>query len=100
MRRRECWVVLIVTVLCVITNIAIAVLIGCGLTALVYAWESMKYVQVSSKTAPDGMTVYEVSGPLFFGSGPKILKSLTPEKDAEKVIVDFTKSSVMDFSGL
>jgi len=100
MRRRECWVVLSVTVLCVISNIAIAVLIGCGLTGLIYAWESMKSVEVQVLEELEMTKRYEVIGPIFFASAPKILKTLTPDKDPASVTIVVDSCSIMDFSGL
>jgi len=91
-------VVAIVTI--VLHNLALAVLIGVILSALVYAWESAKHIRTKHYINADGIKIYEIYGPVFFGSASIFTEQFTVENDPDKVILDFKDSRIADMSGL
>ncbi|MEZ5538281.1 MAG: SulP family inorganic anion transporter [Thiolinea sp.] len=96
----ELLITAIVTITTVLTDLAVAVILGVILSALVFAWEHAKHIDVRKYTNEKGNTVYELSGPLFFASVHNFQELFTPKDDAEDVIVDFKNSRVADHSAL
>jgi len=91
-----------VTAVTVAEDLAIAVVVGVIVSALVYAWNAAAQISASShpsKTEP-GARVYDVQGPLFFGSATRFQELFDPENDPETVILDFAGSRVVDQSAL
>ncbi len=90
----------LVAVVTVIADLAIAVVVGVIVSALVFAWEHAK--QMGAKTFIDesGTKVYELRGPLFFGSIHAFHELFDPKNDPSNVVVDFYDSRVADHSGL
>lgn len=93
-------VLVLVSVVTVLTDLAIAVVVGVIVSALVFAWEHAKHIAVHSREDHKGSTVYAVSGPLFFGSVTSFLDQFDPAKANDDVIIDFAESRVCDHSGL
>nr|MCX3330437.1 sodium-independent anion transporter [Bacillus pacificus] len=91
-------VLVAVTVITVFSDLAIAVISGVIISALVFAWKSS---QVHSRThrEDDNTKVYEFFGPLFFGSTSSFKSLFDVNYDPENVILDFANSRVMDISG-
>ncbi|WP_316800964.1 SulP family inorganic anion transporter [Pedobacter frigidisoli] len=81
-------------------NLALAVLIGVIISALVFAWESAKQIRASKSVDQNGVTIYQVSGPLFFGSVSHFMDLFDAQGDSAVVIIDFKNSSVYDMSGI
>lgn len=81
-------------------NLALAVLVGVIISALVFAWESSKRILIKSSLINKSTKVYEVSGPLFFGSIRSFNDSFTIQDDPETVIVDFKNSRITDMSAI
>ena len=98
--KSDAFVLILVSGVTVATDLAIAVVVGVIVSALVFAWEHAKHVIVSKKKDANGSTVYDVQGPLFFGSVSYFLNQFTPSEDSDDVIVDFKGSRVCDHSGL
>lgn len=98
--KTDAFVLILVSAVTVATDLAIAVVVGVIVSALVFAWEHAKHVIVTRKTDSKGSTVYDVQGPLFFGSISYFLQQFTPSEDSDDVIVDFKGSRVCDHSGL
>mgnify|MGYP000019853065 FL=1 len=98
--KSDAFVLILVSGVTVATDLAIAVVVGVIVSALVFAWEHAKHVIVSKKKDASGSTVYDVQGPLFFGSVSYFLNQFTPSEDSDDVIVDFKGSRVCDHSGL
>ncbi|MGB0650067.1 MAG: SulP family inorganic anion transporter [Rhodothermales bacterium] len=92
-------VIVIVSVVTVLADLAIAVLVGIVLSALVFAWEHGKVMHAERKTR-DGRTHYHLEGPLFFGSVSSFKNLFRFKKDKEHVIIDFADSRVWDHSGI
>jgi SulP family sulfate permease len=84
----------------VATDLAIAVVVGVIVSALVFAWEHAKHVVVHRSINDKGSTVYDVSGPLFFGSVSGFLEQFDLQGDSDDVIVDFKDSRVADHSAI
>ena len=81
-------------------NLALAVLIGVVISALVFAWESAKRIRARKYTDEQGVRHYEIYGPLFFGSVTAFLEKFDVENDPEQVIIDFRESRVADMSAI
>jgi len=97
----DAFVLVLVSAVTVATDLAIAVIVGVIVSALVFAWEHAKQVQVAREAEDkNGSTVYTVNGPLFFGSTTHFVAHFSPRKDKDDVIIDFSESRVCDHSGL
>ncbi len=81
-------------------NLALAVLIGVIISALVFAWESAKRIRANKYVDQNGVKNYEIYGPLFFGSVTTFLEKFDIEGDPAEVIIDFKDSRVADMSGI
>ena len=90
-------VVVIVTLL---TDLALAVLIGVIISALVFAWESAKRIRARKFVDDKGVKHYEIYGPLFFGSIAVFNEKFDVKNDPEEVIIDFKDSKVADMSAI
>lgn len=91
-------VVAAVTVL--MHNLALAVLIGVILSALVFAWESARRIRARKHIDEDGVKHYEIYGPLFFGSTAAFLEKFDVQEDPEMVVIDFQDSRISDMSAI
>ncbi len=98
--KSDAFVLILVSGVTVATDLAIAVVVGVIVAALVFAWEHAKHVNVIKKKDENGSTIYDVHGPLFFGSVSYFLQQFNPSEDNDDVIVDFRSSRVCDHSGL
>jgi len=81
-------------------NLALAVLIGVIISALVFAWESAKRIRARKYTDDEGVKHYEIYGPLFFGSVAAFNEKFNPLEDPKEVIIDFKDSRIADMSGI
>ena len=94
------FVLLTVTIITIFADLAIAVISGIIISALVFAWQKSK-VFSNSYIQDDGIQVYEFDGPLFFGSVTSFYEQFKNiENDSETVIMDFKNTRVMDISGV
>ena len=92
-------VIVIVTVVTVYHDLAVAVIVGVIISALAYAWNAAR--RIDAHTEIDGDTkVYKLEGPLFFGSIEGFNELFTIKEDPDTVIVDFNNSRVVDQSAL
>ncbi|MEL6583756.1 MAG: SulP family inorganic anion transporter [Pseudomonadota bacterium] len=96
----DAFVMILVTVVTVMTDLAIAVVVGVIVSALVYAWQNALRIHARSYLTPEGAKVYQVEGPLFFGSAEGFMELFTPATDPGRVVVDFANSRVADQSAL
>ena len=100
--KSDALVIILVTVVTVAEDLAVAVVVGVIVSALVFAWNSASRIHAigrDSKTEK-GAKVYEIDGPLFFGSVESFLDLFKPDNDPKVVILDFTNSKVVDQSAL
>ena len=81
-------------------NLALAVLIGVIISALVFAWESAKRIRARKYVDADGVKHYEIFGPLFFGSVAAFNEKFDVANDPEQVVINFKESRVSDMSGI
>lgn len=93
-------VLIAVSALTVIFDLAVAVLVGIVLSALVFSWENAKRIRARKHFLNDGTKVYEIWGPLFFGSISAFKAKFDPAGDPDKIIIDFMESRVSDHSAL
>jgi sulfate permease, SulP family len=90
----------IVTVTTVLTDLAVAVILGVILSALAFAWNHAKHIYAGTRIDKLGNMVYELNGPLFFASTHHFQEIFDPKNDTDDVIVDFKNSRVADHSAL
>ena len=81
-------------------NLALAVLIGVIISALVFAWESAKRIRARKYIDENGVKHYEIYGPLFFGSTTMFAEKFDVANDPDEVIIDFKESKIMDMSAI
>jgi len=89
-----------VAVVTVLTDLAIAVVVGVIMSALVFAWEHAKHISAKTYVDDKGFKFYEITGPLFFGSVQNFHELFDPANDPQEVVVDFANTRVYDHSGL
>ena len=97
--RADAFVLILVSGVTVATDLAMAVIIGVIVSALVFAWEHAKHIRADIKEE-NGVKTYELHGPLFFGSTSYFLELFDPKNDPDNVIIEFKHSRVADHSGL
>lgn len=98
--KQDAFVLITVSAVTVFTDLAIAVVVGVIISALVFAWNHAKEVRVEKRENRYGSHYYTVHGPLFFGSTASFSEQFTPKDDNIDVIIDFADSRVCDHSGL
>lgn len=101
MPRHDIFIGMLVAVITVLLhNLALAVLIGVVISALVFAWESAKRIRARKYVDEDGVKHYEIFGPLFFGSAMAFTEKFDVVNDPDEVIIDFKESKVVDMSAI
>ena len=101
MPKSDIFVMVLVTVVtAVLHNLALAVVIGVIIAALVFAWDNAKRIRARKKFDEDGTKHYEIYGPLFFGSVTVFNSKFDVLNDPENVIIDFAESRVVDMSAI
>ena len=98
--RTDAFVLVLVSAVTVFTDLAIAVVVGVIVSALVFAWEHAKHINVKGYDDDNGARVYELNGPLFFGSVKNFQDLFKPEQDPDEVILEFQNSRVADHSAI
>ncbi len=98
--KADAFVIILVSGVTVASDLAVAVVVGVIVSALVFAWEHAKHVNVKRSINDEGSTVYDVSGPLFFGSVSSFLEQFEMDNDTDDVIVEFKNSRVADHSAI
>lgn len=93
-------VLVAVSSLTVIFDLAIAVIAGVIISALVFSWENAKRIRARKRMQEDGTKTYEIWGPLFFGSIIAFNEKFDVKNDPDKVEIDFVESRVCDHSAL
>ncbi|WP_338731121.1 SulP family inorganic anion transporter [Mangrovimonas cancribranchiae] len=98
--RSDLFVLLLVSGLTVIFDLAIAVIAGVIVSALVFSWENAKRIRARKRVKDNGTKVYEIWGPLFFGSIKAFNDKFDVKNDPDTVEIDFVESRVSDHSAL
>ena len=96
----DAFVILLVTVVTVYEDLAVAVVVGVIVSALAYAWNNARRIHAKTYITPEGAKVYQIQGPLFFGSSEGFAELFNIKADPNEVIVDFEDSRVVDQSAL
>jgi SulP family sulfate permease len=92
--------VLVTLVTAVLHNLALAVIIGVIISALVFSWDNAKRIRARKRIDEDGVKHYEIYGPLFFGSISVFNSKFDVLNDPDEVIIDFAESRVVDMSAI
>jgi SulP family sulfate permease len=100
--KSDALVIILVTVVTVLEDLAVAVVVGVIFSALVFAWKSASRIRAIERPSirESGAKVYEIEGPLFFSSTNSFLELFQPYGDPDVVIIDFANSKVIDQSAL
>jgi len=93
-------VIALVTVLTVVFDLAIAVISGVIVSALVFAWENALMIRARKRTDEHGIKHYELFGPVFFGSIELFNSKFDVKNDPKEVVIDFEESRVVDQSAI
>jgi SulP family sulfate permease len=96
----DAFVLILVSAVTVFTDLAVAVVVGVIVSALAFAWEHAKHINVKGYDDENGSRVYELNGPLFFGSVKSFMELFKPEEDPDDVIIEFQNSRVADHSAI
>ena len=97
MPKADAFVLIAVTIITVLEDLAVAVIAGIIISALVFAWEHAKIIARTKEE--NGKKIYELDGPLFFGSVTSFNEQFDIENDPTEVVIDFKNARVMDSSG-
>ncbi|MDT8318432.1 MAG: SulP family inorganic anion transporter [bacterium] len=94
------FVIIFVAFVTVLTDLAIAVIVGVIVSALVFAWKHAKEIHAETLINPEGARIYKLNGPLFFASIHRFSEIFDPQKDPDEVVIDFANSRVADHSAI
>ena len=101
MPKSDVFVMIAVTVITVLLhNLALAVLLGVVISALVFSWDNAKRIRARKHIDDNGVKHYEIYGPLFFGSIAVFNEKFDVKNDPQQVIIDFAESRVVDMSAI
>ncbi len=93
-------VLITVSLVTVFVDLAVAVFVGVIISALVFAWENAKKIRARKRMKDDGTKVYEIWGPLFFGSITAFNEKFDVKNDPDTVEIDFIESRISDHSAI
>ena len=101
MPKSDVFVMVVVTLVTVfLGNLALAVIVGVIISALVFAWDNAKRIRARKRIDEDGVKHYEIYGPLFFGSVSTFNEKFDVLNDPNEVVIDFKESRVSDMSAI
>ena len=101
MPKSDIFVMVVVTLVTIfLHNLALAVLIGVVIAALVFAWDNAKRIRARKSIDDQGIKHYEIYGPLFFGSVAVFNEKFDILNDPKEIIIDFQESRVVDMSAI
>jgi sulfate permease, SulP family len=98
--RADVFVGLLVAAVTVFADLAVAVVVGVIVSALVFAWEHAKHVRLTATMRADGSKLYEAEGTLFFASVAEFQQQFVPRDDPDEVEIDFRRAKLMDHSAI
>lgn len=98
--KSDAFVLILVSAVTVFTDLAIAVVVGVIVSALVFAWESANAIFAEEEMVDEKHKVYTLRGQLFFGSISHFKDLFNPKDDPEFVTIDFIHSRVWDHSAI
>jgi len=92
--------VLVTLVTIILHNLALAVIVGVIVAALVFAWDNAKRIRARKSIDSKGVKHYEIYGPLFFGSISVFNEKFDILNDPHEIVIDFKESRVVDMSAI
>ena len=98
--KSDAFVLVIVSAVTVIFDLAIAVFVGVIISALAFAWENAKKIRARKRFKDDGTKIYEIWGPLFFGSISAFNEKFDVKNDPDTVEIDFVEARISDHSAI
>ena len=98
--KADAFVLILVSAVTVATDLAVAVVVGVIVSALVFAWDAAKRMDADRHVDESGTKIYTLRGPLFFGSIHSFKNLFDPRNDPDDVIIDFINTRVYDHSGI
>lgn len=96
----DMFIVVLVSGVTVAFDLAIAVIVGVIVSALVFAWKHAQHILVDTYEDENGWKVYDLRGPIFFGSVANFKELFDPKNDPQDVVIEFKRSRVSDHSGI
>ncbi|CAO96932.1 SulP family inorganic anion transporter [Erwinia tasmaniensis] len=99
MPKADAVVMVAVTLVTIFTDLALAVICGVIISALVFAWQHAR-ISVIERAETQEQKTYRLEGPLFFGSTTAFQALFNPHQDPDNVVIDFARTRVMDSSGV
>ena len=96
----DVFVLILVSTVTVFFDLAIAVVSGVIVSALVFSWENAKRIRARKRIKTDGTKIYEIWGPLFFGSISAFNQKFDVKNDPDAIEIDFVESRVSDHSAI
>ena len=96
----DMFIIVLVSAVTVASDLAIAVIVGVIVSALVFAWKHAQHIQADTHIDEKGQKVYDLRGPIFFGSVANFKELFDVENDPEHVVIEFKRSRVSDHSGI
>jgi SulP family sulfate permease len=96
----DMFIIVLVSAVTVVTDLAIAVVVGVIVSSLVFAWKHAQHILVDTYIDDKGYKVYDLRGPIFFGSVSNFKDLFDIENDPEHVVIEFKRSRVSDHSGI
>jgi SulP family sulfate permease len=98
--KSDAFVLITVSAVTVVFDLAIAVFVGVIISALSFAWENAKKIRARKRFKEDGTKIYEIWGPLFFGSISAFNEKFDIKTDPESVEIDFVEARISDHSAI
>ena len=96
----DAFVTILVTIVTVLSDLAVAVVVGVIVSALAYAWNNARRIHAHTEISESGAKIYRIQGPLFFGSADGFSELFDVQNDPEEIIIEFSDSRVVDQSAL
>jgi len=98
--KMDIFIIILVSVVTVLHDLAVAVLVGIIVSALAFAWEHGKKIHANISKAENGAKIYKLESALFFGSAQSFKDLFDPLNDPQDVVIDFQKARVYDHSAI
>ena len=98
--KRDVMVIVLVTGLTVLFDLAIAVISGVVIAAVIFSWENALRIRARKEIDEHGIKHYHIYGPLFFASTTLFQAKFDVKNDPDEVIIDFAESRIMDQSAI
>eukprot|EP00746_Dinoflagellata_sp_MGD_P023120 gnl/MRDRNA2_/MRDRNA2_154122_c0_seq1.p1 gnl/MRDRNA2_/MRDRNA2_154122_c0~~gnl/MRDRNA2_/MRDRNA2_154122_c0_seq1.p1 ORF type:complete len:610 (+),score=81.99 gnl/MRDRNA2_/MRDRNA2_154122_c0_seq1:94-1923(+) len=99
-RRVDAFVIFLVTMVTLFTDLALAVCCGTVVSCLMFAWDCSELITATTSADADGAKVYDINGILFFGSTKKFTSLFDADSDPEKICISFQSGLISDYSAV